>query len=475
MRRARPSRLLAVLPFLAAPALAQSTGAPPPTGDPSVTAPAAGDFVSPDQETAARHRVDEAERVRAMEIDAQKQASARAAQALAKENQLTTASAAVEARLKKASAVVDEMKRHLADLERRQDEARRRIARRENVLTPLVPLILRLSRQPIETLLASGLSAEDAVRGIIILRGLTNQAEVDVRSLASDQKALEAATREAQEIMPRLAAAKAARSRDAEALAGQLASARARRKSAREEADDAARHAAAEAARANTLRSMLAILVMQRRLAEAQAREDGLRAQRQQQMADQEAARLREAALSQPVGADALAADAKPAGQLVPPVSGTLVRGWGDPQDGEPATGLSWQTPAGADVVAPCTGTVAFAEPFRGYGLLVIIDCGGGYHAVISGMDRLSVTPGGAIKAGAQVGTMRAATPAAPAPAVPMAHMASMPADAPAAPSGTAGSARSSGMSTVTPPVLYFELRKGGRPVNPAPWLRSAG
>ena len=104
-----------------------------------------------------------------------------------------------------------------------------------------------------------------------------------------------------------------------------------------------------------------------------------------------------------------------------------------------------FQAEPGARVVAPCGGTVAFAEPFRGYGLLVIIDCGGGYHAVLSGMDQIGVAPGRALQSGDSVGTLPATAKTA---------------------SGETRSGR---------PVLYVELRKGGRAVNPAPWLKTNG
>src|SRR6202011_2183775 len=117
--------------------------------------------------------------------------------------------------------------------------------------------------------------------------------------------------------------------------------------------------------------------------------------------------------LGRPTGAGTLAANAKPAGQITAPVTGALLRGWGDPEDGEPATGQSWQTEPGAPVLAPCGGVVAFAEPFRGYGLLVIIDCGGGYHAVLGGLERVVVVPGRTLLGGDVIGTMRVAMTAA--------------------------------------------------------------
>ena len=46
-------------------------------------------------------------------------------------------------------------------------------------------------------------------------------------------------------------------------------------------------------------------------------------------------------------------------------------------------------------MVSPCGGRVVFAGPFRSYGLLLIVDCGDGYHFVLAGLDRLDVAAGG--------------------------------------------------------------------------------
>jgi septal ring factor EnvC (AmiA/AmiB activator) len=408
-----------------------------------------------DREESTRRQVEDAERVRSMQMDTQRTATAQAAQALAEEQRLTEAQQQAFERLKSAEAAVDQMTAHMLDLNRRRAEAQMRIDKREEALGPLIPIILRLSMFPVETMLTAPGSAEDTVRAILVLRTIAREAQEDVRALQQDREALDAATKAAAEVAPRLAAAEAARSYEADSLARQLAQTKERREAAEQEAADAARRAAAEAARANTLRSMLQILETQRQLEEARAREDVLRAERDQQSTAAQGARLRQAALARPTGAGTLTATAKPGGQVTPPVRGTLVHAWGDPQDGEPATGQSWQTEPGARVVAPCGGTVAFAEPFRGYGLLVIIDCGGGYHVVLSGMDQLTVVPGLAIQDGDAVGTMRAENKSA-------------------APGDSAAGDTADG-AVAEPPVLYFELRKGGRPINPAPWLRPAG
>jgi septal ring factor EnvC (AmiA/AmiB activator) len=417
-----------------------------------------------------------------MQLDAQRIATEQAAQALAEEKRLTTEQSAALERLKRAEAAVDEMTKHMLDLNQRRADAQSRIDKRMAALRPMLPIIVRMSTYPVETLLGSGLPAEDAVRGMLVLRSIAHQAEADSRSLVEDRQAMDAATKAAAEVAPQLAAAEAARSQEAATLALQLVETKERREAAEQAATDAARRAASEAARADSLRSMLQILETQRRLEEARAREDILRAERDQKETAAESARLRRAALSRPTGAGTLAANAKPAGQIMPPVAGSLVRGWGDPEDGEPATGQSWQTEPRARVVAPCAGTVAFAEPFHGYGLLVIIDCGGGYHAVLGGLDQISVVPGRAVLGGDVVGTMQAAvtvaSSGAPAGTAPGAPPHTAPdvlsgAPSPTSPdvlSGTAPSASSGG-----PPMLYFELRKAGRPVNPAPWLKPSG
>jgi septal ring factor EnvC (AmiA/AmiB activator) len=426
MRRARRSSLLALL-------LLMGQAAPE-------VAPLSKD--QPDREDSARRQVEDAERLRSMQVDNQRAATEQAAQALAEEQRLTAAQSEAFERLKHAEAAVDEMTKHMLDLKQRRAEAQNRIDKRVAALRPLVPAVVRMSEFPVETLLGAQVPAEDAIRGILVLRTIARQAEADARSLAEDRQALDEATKAAADVAPQLAAAEVARALEADGLAHQLADARDRLASAEQDAADAARRAAAEAARADSLRSMLQILEIQRRLEEARAREDVLRAERDQKAAVADAARMRQAALSRPSGPGTLSVNAKPVGQLIRPVEGKLLRGWGDPEDGEPATGQSWQTEPGTRVVAPCGGTIAFAEPFHGYGLLIIIDCGGGFNAVLSGLDQLAVVPGRAIRDGDPIGSMKIA----------------MKADAAA-----------------EPPVLYFELRKAGRPVDPSPWLRPAG
>ena len=99
-------------------------------------------------------------------------------------------------------------------------------------------------------------------------------------------------------------------------------------------------------------------------------------------------------------------------------------------RDGERAV---MQTRPGAQVIAPFDGVVLFAGPFKGYGNLLIIEHGDGYHSLLSGLERLDVGVGQNVLTGEPVGIM----------------------------------------STEGPQKLYIEFRKEGQPVNPGSWFAS--
>ena len=186
----------------------------------------------------------------------------------------------------------------------------------------------------------------------------------------------------------------------------QIAAAHAEQAEAEAQSNQAASQAASAAARADSLRAALVALEAQRRADEAKAREDAARAERQKHAAEAQAARDRETVAARPTGPGTLASGAGPRGQLQPPVIGVVVKGWGEQTDGGPATGVSYHAPPGAHVISPCGGRVVFAESFRSYGLLLIVDCGGGYHVVLSGFERLDVKLGQSLVAGEPVGVM---------------------------------------------------------------------
>ena len=427
MRHAPRSNLLALLPLMllavVLPAAARVRHAPP------------------DDRRAAANSPDvqAAERARAAELAAQKDAAARAAKAAAEEQRLTEERIAAAERLRAMETATAEAAARMDVLAASRRDAEARLAQRAETMQPLLPLIERLSLYPAETLLAVPASPEDRLRGVLVLQGLSRQLEVEAKALRRDQAELDAAAAAIAAEVPKLAsviAAQAERARDLDRLIGD---AHQRRHQAETDAESAAKRAAAEAARADTLRSALIALEAQRQAEEARAHEEAIRAERQKHAAEAKAARAREAALARPAGTMTQTGPHK--GRWMTPVAGTVIRTYGEPTEAGPATGLSYQAPPNARVIAPCGGRVAFADRFRTYGQLLIIDCGGGYHAVLSGLERLDARIGQAVQAGEPVGTMPAWEPG--------------------------GTARR--------PALYVELRHDGQPVNPAPWLRGAG
>ena len=124
-------------------------------------------------------------------------------------------------------------------------------------------------------------------------------------------------------------------------------------------------------------------------------------------------------------------------GKLPLPAIGRIVGRFGQTaKTGLKHKGLTLETRGGAQVVAPYEGRVVYAGKFRGYGELLIIEHGEGYHSLLSGLARIDSTMGQWVIAGEPVGEMRR-------------------------PGRRAGKK----------PLLYVEFRRNGQPINPLPWL----
>jgi murein hydrolase activator len=407
IRRGRPSSLLALMAL--AVAVAAQAARPP-------------------KEDATRRQMEQAERARSAELATQQEATEQARVAAAETQRLVADRIAAAARLRRAETATAEAAARMDELAAQRRQAQASLDAHAETMQPLLPLIERLSLFPAETLLAVPAPPEETLRGVLVLRGLAAQLGREAETLRQEQGRLDAATRAVQAEAPKLAAAAAEQQAQSAALDQQIGAARAQQKLAEGEATEASQHAATAASRAETLRGMLGELDAQRRSEATRAR-------------DASASRQRQAALERPIGAGTAAAAAPSRGQLTAPVAGKIFRSWGDPTEGGPATGISYHAPPSARVVAPCGGRVVFAAQFRSYGLLLIVDCGGGYHAVLAGFDRLDARVGQQVAAGEPVGVMPAWEP------------------------GGSGSR----------PALYVELRRDGQPVNPTPWLRASG
>ena len=129
-------------------------------------------------------------------------------------------------------------------------------------------------------------------------------------------------------------------------------------------------------------------------------------------------------------------------GQLPFPVRGNLVGRFDEPgRFGNRLRGITIKARADAVVTAPQGGQVAYAGEFRGYGQLLIISAGEGYHFLLAGMSRIDVSVGQHVLAGEPVGQL-----------------------------GPEGFQRD-GAQQGGAPELYVELRRRGEPIDPQPWF----
>lgn len=390
-----------------------------------------------------RQQMREAERARAAELAAQRQAAARASAAAQAERLLAAQRVAGAARLRQVETATAAAAQRMEDLASRQRDIEARLAARAADMAPLLPLIERLQLYPAETLLVAPTDPQTALTGVLVLRGLARRLETDAKALRQEQTELDKTRKAIEAETPVLTAALAAQAAQAAALDRQIAATASGRREALGEAEAASRRAEGLAARAEGLRAVIAAIEAERRAAEARARDEAAAAERAKRTEAAHAARQRQAALARPSGGGTIASSARPGGQLLAPVAGRISRHWGDRTDAGPSTGITYLAPPSARVVSPCAGRVMFGAPFRSFGLLLIVDCGGGYHAVLAGLDRLDAQAGQAVQAGEPIGVM--------------------PNWDPKSDSRAAGSR----------PGLYVELRRGGQPVDPGPWLKA--
>lgn len=87
------------------------------------------------------------------------------------------------------------------------------------------------------------------------------------------------------------------------------------------------------------------------------------------------------------------------------PVGGRLLTGFGEVSDaGVRSRGLTLGADPGAAVVAPAAGRVAFARRFGDFGVVVILDHGGGWTSMVTGLGSAVVAPGTIVAQGAPLG-----------------------------------------------------------------------
>ena len=126
-------------------------------------------------------------------------------------------------------------------------------------------------------------------------------------------------------------------------------------------------------------------------------------------------------------------------GTLRRPVSGKIIVGFGRNVNARFNTytlsrGVTIRSAEGTPVRSVYKGKILFADWFRGYGRIIIVDHGGGYYTLYGHLAAINVQVGQQIEADDTIGLV-----------------------------GDSGSLEG--------PALYFEIRHHGKPVDPQPWF----
>ena len=311
----------------------------------------------------------------------------------------------------------------LSDLIREEEAIRGRLFGRRAQHARVLSAIERLARRPPATLIAESLPPGDIVRSAILLRAVVPAIRARARRLEDELAALAQTRREKTARREALDAETARFESERGRLMKLVTAYRDMKRRTDAESRGARDRVRALAGEAESLRDLLARLAEEGRGRDARANAASSQAEVRGPAA---AGKPRMRAAAPPI--------TKARGSLVFPAAGQVVGLYGQAtESGLTHKGIIVRTRDEAQVVAPYDGLIVFADRFRGYGQLLIIEHGEGYHFLLAGLSRIDAETGQHVVAGEPVGLM--------------------------------------GRETETAPTLYLEFRRNGQPINPLPWL----
>lgn len=310
------------------------------------------------------------------------------------------------------------------------EEEKARVARIEAdraALGELLAALQRLTRLPPEAMIARPEPPADTVKSALLLRAAVPELKARADSLSRELAGLATLRTELAERRAELAAATTALDRKQAEIAALAGRREALARSTEAERTRLEARLAQLAGRASDLKDLIDRLEADRR-AEAERRRAAEEARRASAEAERERrARDRVAALKR------APAQPKENGLLLP--AGDVVTRYGEADGfGGTSRGISFRSRTGAPVVAPADGEVLFAGPFKGHGLILIVQHADGYHSLLAGLGRIDAQAGQRVLMGEPLGAM----------------------------------------ANDGDPRLYFELRRDGQPINPLRGLKAS-
>ena len=346
----------------------------------------------------------------------------------------------------------------LASLGKREDALRQSLRSRERVLAEVLAAMQRIGRKPPPALLVAPEDVLSSMRAAILLGAVLPDMRDEAMILVADLKTLTDLRREAAAVTEQMRAERNGLDAERTRMASLVTERQNQISLSKEQLDREKARVASLSQEAKSLRDLISRSETEI-VGNARAVEIAKRAPAPGKGGTDVAALNTEAGRSvarlQP-----RIAFAERRGQIPLPVSGQIARLFGQP-DGVGGTerGTTISSNPGAVVTAPGDGWVHFAGPYRGYGHLVILNAGNGYHVVLAGMERLAVEIGQFVLAGEPLGFLAGSSSAGKG-------------EGPSVPGQTGvnvvkGSANPLGGAK---PALYVEFRKDGSPFDPSSW-----
>jgi len=314
--------------------------------------------------------------------------------AIEEQDAMASRMAEISRQIQASEAAASESESELLKLNQEQVLLMANLGEKQDALSDLLAGLQRLEQNPPPALVVEPHDVLAALRGAMIFGAVVPELRDEAEQLAAELTKLE-----------ELRASIKTRKQDLEAGLARLATARrdlagliARKKemvtSGNASLAAEQQRSARLAAKARTLKQLLASLAEERQKAAAELarKTEAAAAERQRQ----------EQLLRRPRMAFA---DAR--GRLNFPAQGRILRRFGEPDGlGGESQGLVIATRTGAQVTSPADGDVEFAGPFRSYGQVVILNPGGGYRILLAGLDKVTAATGEFLRAGEPVGEM---------------------------------------------------------------------
>ena len=347
---------------------------------------------------------------------------------------------------------LSEAESRLAGLDAEQFAKAAELERRRGELAALMSALTRLARNPPETLILMPGSPIDTVRTARLLADVVPPIDAQAKQVAQDMEDLQILHDAAAAERETLATAAAQLAADRERLRDLMAQRADLYQETQTAHAEAAERAEALARQAADLRDLLQRLDENR--ATAAVKPPPGNAQESNVQAPSVQAPSVQAMVTEGLARQVRRLGEAARGQMAFPARGRILLAYGQAGEaGQPQRGLTIETRPAAEVVAPYDGKIVFAGPFRGYGRILIIEHGEGYHTLLAGLGRIDVSVGQVVATGEPIATAGSPDTAGPSDV-------SHPADI-----------YSKG---ATGPVLYVELRRHGQPINPLPWLATS-